>query len=66
MEGILKEVLDLASVGYKEITLLGQNIDAYGRDIVPKRNFAQLLHFLNANIPDGTSKFFFLTDYEQN
>jgi len=54
LEGILKEVLELADAGYKEITLLGQNIDAYGRDMVPKRNFADLLHFLNGNIPDGT------------
>jgi len=54
MESMLKEVLELADAGYKEITLLGQNIDAYGRDMVPKRNFADLLHFLNGNIPDGT------------
>jgi tRNA-2-methylthio-N6-dimethylallyladenosine synthase len=30
---ILKEVQSLADQGYKEITLLGQNIDAYGRDL---------------------------------
>jgi len=54
MEDILKEILELANNGYKEITLLGQNIDAYGRDMVPKRDFASLLHFLNKNIPDGT------------
>mmetsp|Transcript_20377 Transcript_20377/g.23623 ORF Transcript_20377/g.23623 Transcript_20377/m.23623 type:complete len:266 (+) Transcript_20377:825-1622(+) len=54
MESILKECLDLAEAGYKEITLLGQNIDAYGRDMTPKRNFADLLHYLNDGIPDGT------------
>jgi len=54
LESILKEVLELADAGYKEITLLGQNIDSYGRDLTPKRNFADLLHFLNGNIPDGT------------
>lgn len=53
MESILEECLDLANNGYKEITLLGQNIDAYGRDMVPKRNFADLLVYLNANLPDG-------------
>ena len=37
---------------YKEVTLLGQNIDAYGRDMQPKRTFAELLTFLNANLPD--------------
>ena len=32
-EDIVREVTVLASQGYKEITLLGQNIDAYGRDL---------------------------------
>lgn len=55
----MEECLDLVeNRGYKEITLLGQNIDAYGRDMVPKRSFADLLQFLNANLPsseDGKS-----------
>jgi tRNA-2-methylthio-N6-dimethylallyladenosine synthase len=54
MEAILKECLSLASSGYKEITLLGQNIDAYGRDMTPRRTFADLLRYLNDNLPDGT------------
>ncbi len=54
MESILKECLDLAEAGYKEVTLLGQNIDAYGRDLNPRRNFADLLHYLNDAIPEGT------------
>ncbi len=32
-DAIKKEIEDLAINGYKEITLLGQNIDAYGRDL---------------------------------
>jgi tRNA-2-methylthio-N6-dimethylallyladenosine synthase len=32
-ESIRKEIENLAAQGYKEITLLGQNIDAYGRDL---------------------------------
>jgi len=32
-ESIRQEVVSLAAQGYKEITLLGQNIDAYGRDL---------------------------------
>lgn len=32
-EAIRAEMEDLARQGYKEITLLGQNIDAYGRDL---------------------------------
>jgi tRNA-2-methylthio-N6-dimethylallyladenosine synthase len=30
---IVAEVSALATAGYKEVTLLGQNIDAYGRDL---------------------------------
>jgi tRNA-2-methylthio-N6-dimethylallyladenosine synthase len=52
MEVVLEECRDLAADGYKEVTLLGQNIDAYGRDMNPKRNFADLLSYLNANLPD--------------
>jgi tRNA-2-methylthio-N6-dimethylallyladenosine synthase len=54
MESILKECLDLADAGYKEVTLLGQNIDAYGRDLSPKRTFADLLHYLNDAMPEGS------------
>jgi tRNA-2-methylthio-N6-dimethylallyladenosine synthase len=32
-EAIRAEIEDLAQQGFKEITLLGQNIDAYGRDL---------------------------------
>jgi tRNA-2-methylthio-N6-dimethylallyladenosine synthase len=32
-EVIRQEIVSLAAQGYKEITLLGQNIDAYGRDL---------------------------------
>ena len=51
MEHILQECLQLQQEGYKEVTLLGQNIDAYGRDMIPKRTFADLLVYLNHNIP---------------
>ncbi|MDY7222920.1 tRNA (N6-isopentenyl adenosine(37)-C2)-methylthiotransferase MiaB [Halalkalibacterium halodurans] len=32
-EDIIQEVRDLARQGYKEITLLGQNVNAYGKDL---------------------------------
>lgn len=54
MEAILQECLQLAASGYKEVTLLGQNIDAYGRDMIPKRTFADLLHYLDDNLPPNT------------
>jgi tRNA-2-methylthio-N6-dimethylallyladenosine synthase len=46
-ESIRAELEQLASQGYREVTLLGQNIDAYGRDMIPKQTFADLLHYLN-------------------
>ena len=33
MENIIQEINDLKSKGYKEITLLGQNVNAYGKDL---------------------------------
>lgn len=32
-DAIRREMLSLGEAGYKEVTLLGQNIDAYGRDL---------------------------------
>jgi tRNA-2-methylthio-N6-dimethylallyladenosine synthase len=52
MESILNECIQLYNTGYKEVTLLGQNIDAYGRDMIPKRTFAELLEYLDHNIPN--------------
>lgn len=40
---ILKEVQQLKDEGYKEITLLGQNVNAYGKDMDNEQDFATLL-----------------------
>ncbi len=40
---ILKEVTDLKEKGYKEITLLGQNVNAYGKDLEIPEDFSSLL-----------------------
>ena len=42
-EDILKEIDELIKDGYKEITLLGQNVNAYGRDIYDDYNMGDLL-----------------------
>lgn len=43
MEDILREVEDLKQKGYLEITLLGQNVNAYGKDLEEEYDFATLL-----------------------
>ena len=42
-EDIINEVKSLKENGYKEITLLGQNVNAYGKDIYSDYNLANLL-----------------------
>lgn len=46
MGEILEEVRELAAGGYLEVTLLGQNVDAYGLDLRDGTNFAKLLRAL--------------------
>ena len=42
-EDILKECQRLIDAGYQEITLLGQNVNAYGKDLDEGKDFADLL-----------------------
>jgi len=44
---ILREVEILGEKGYKEVTLLGQNVNSYGKDFNKKIEFADLLYILN-------------------
>ncbi len=67
-EAIRSEIEKLAALGYKEITLLGQNIDAYGRDLpgITKEGRRQntltdLLHYIH-NI-DGIDRIRFATSH---
>jgi tRNA-2-methylthio-N6-dimethylallyladenosine synthase len=46
---LVAEVHRLAADGVREVTLLGQNVNSYGRDLRPARaSFSQLLHELDA------------------
>ena len=46
-EDILSECRRLAEEGYKEITLLGQNVNSYGKDLDEPMDFADLLSQVN-------------------
>jgi len=61
LESIVQEVESLVEQGYKEVTLLGQNIDAYGRDMVPKKRFSDLLKTVG-NVP-GLKRLRFVTSH---
>ena len=43
----MAEVRELAAEGYKEITLLGQNVNSYGKDLPEPWDFADLLRELD-------------------
>jgi tRNA-2-methylthio-N6-dimethylallyladenosine synthase len=46
-EEIIAEVEDLVKRGAREVTLLGQNVDSYGRDLPTKPDLADLLEALH-------------------
>ncbi len=43
MKDILVEAQELKDLGYQEVTLLGQNVNAYGKDLKDGSTFAKLL-----------------------
>ena len=45
-EKIVEEVRQLAAEGYKEITLLGQNVNSYGKGLEEQIDFSDLLNLL--------------------
>ena len=61
-EVIIKEVKDALADGFKEITLLGQNVDSYGKDFKDKTyRLADLLKEVNAL--EGNFRSRFVTSY---
>ena len=51
-EKVIAECRELIAQGYKEITLLGQNVNSYGKDLGTGYDFADLLAAIDA-IPGG-------------
>ena len=63
-ENIIQEVRTLVAQGYKEITLLGQNVNSYGADGSTGMTFAQLLDEV-ASI-DGKFRVRFMTSHPKD
>ena len=62
VESILREVRDLHDRGFKEVTLLGQNVNSYGLTPAGKRmeggvSFAELLRKVAQSVPDMRVRF---------
>lgn len=64
-ENILKEIRELVKLGtYKKITLLGQNVNSYGKDLESVVSFAQLLRDI-CKI-EGDFKLTFMTSHPKD
>ena len=63
-ETIVNEVKQLVAEGYKEITLLGQNVNSYGKDLKDGSSFAKLLDELGKI--EGNYKLRFMTSHPRD
>lgn len=63
-EQILAEIKDIVSKGYKDITLLGQNVNSYGKDLENGISFAELLRRINDI--DGEFRVRFMTSHPKD
>ena len=63
---VLAEVEQLARDGVREITLLGQNVNSYGRDLLPgiRTDFGELLHACDA--VDGIERIRFTSPHPKD
>lgn len=63
-EEILSEARHLAASGVKEITLLGQNVNSYGKNLCPALSFPDLIGMLNRI--DGIDRIRFTTSHPKD
>ena len=63
-EDIINEIKDLAAKGTKEITLLGQNVDSYGKTLDEDITFAELLRMVNEI--EGIERIRFMTSHPKD
>jgi tRNA-2-methylthio-N6-dimethylallyladenosine synthase len=63
-EDIINEVRELALGGYKEVTLLGQNVNSYGKGLEQSADFPTLLN--RVNDVDGIERVRFVTSHPRD
>ncbi len=63
-EDILNEIRDLAKNGCKEVTLLGQNVNSYGKNLSNEFSFAELLREISKI--DGIEFIRFMTSHPKD
>lgn len=63
-EKIIEDVQGLVTDGYKEVTLLGQNVNAYGKDLSETSSFSELLTSLNGI--EGLDRIRFTTSHPRD
>jgi tRNA-2-methylthio-N6-dimethylallyladenosine synthase len=63
-EEINEEVAGLAAAGYKEVMLLGQNVNSYGRGLDSDINFAKLLEQLDEIV--GIARIRYMTSHPRD
>lgn len=64
-EHIIEEIKQLSKQGYKEITLLGQNVNSYGRGLEVPVDFADLLKMVADN-SEGIERIRFTTSHPKD
>ena len=64
VKDVVAEFKSLVDDGYKEITLLGQNVNSYGKDLEPRVTFSQFLRTLNEL--DGDFRIRFMTSHPKD
>lgn len=63
-EDIIREVAEIAAEGYKEVMLLGQNVNSYGKDLEGEIDFAYLLEQLDQ--VQGLSRIRYMTSHPRD
>lgn len=63
-EEILQEIQSLADKGCREVALLGQNVNSYGKDFSPAYDFADLLREVNQI--DSLARIRFITSHPKD